>query len=182
MKFLDDLASDSPTPGGGSASALIGAISSALISMALRISIKKGKDIEKSDILKVKDLQKRLTNLIVEDSKAFENVLLAYREKNNEKIEIALKNAVEIPMEIATTSSQVLEIADKTRPRISTRVSSDFECGVLSAITAIKCAILNIEINLKYITDKEWKLKIIKDINNIKSKLESSMSRLQSYS
>ena len=87
-KFLEDLASDTPTPGGGSASALSGALSASLVAMVAGLSYKKGqpesgemKAIRKKALM----IQQRLYRAIEEDAGSFDAVMEAFRLPRDEE-------------------------------------------------------------------------------------------------
>jgi formiminotetrahydrofolate cyclodeaminase len=81
--FLDDLASRKPTPSGGSAAAVMGAMGAALVSMVCNLTIGKTqyRDFEeelKSVLTKAEELRRDLTKMIEEDVQAFDAVMRAY--------------------------------------------------------------------------------------------------------
>src|SRR5579862_7085920 len=83
-KFLDDLASGNPTPGGGSAAAVMGAMGAALVSMVCNVTIGKkgyeGVEGEMRDILQQSErVRRRLTAMVAEDIAAFESIMSAYK-------------------------------------------------------------------------------------------------------
>src|ERR1700720_2959612 len=83
-KFLDDLASGHPTPGGGSAAAVMGAMGAALVSMVCNVTIgKKGHEAVASEMQAVRDesekLRVHLTSLVADDIAAFDGLMAAYR-------------------------------------------------------------------------------------------------------
>lgn len=82
--FLDDLASAAPTPGGGSAAAVVGAMSAALVSMVCNVTLgKKGQEAVESEMKAVRDLSERLrtrlTAMAAADIAAFDGLMAAYR-------------------------------------------------------------------------------------------------------
>jgi methenyltetrahydrofolate cyclohydrolase len=82
--FLNDLASGAPTPGGGSAAAVIGAMGAALLSMVCNVTIgKKGQEAVEADMKAVRDeserLRARLTAMVADDIAAFDGLMAAYR-------------------------------------------------------------------------------------------------------
>ena len=83
-KFLDDLASGHPTPGGGSAAAIMGAMGAALVSMVCNVTIGKkgyeGVEAEMKAVLHESEkVRRRLTDMVAEDIAAFDSILTAYK-------------------------------------------------------------------------------------------------------
>jgi len=111
--FLDELASDSPAPGGGSAACLSGSMGAALGSMVARLTIgKEGyEDVEeffKEKLVKTEELREKIINLLDKDANAFSGVIAAFRmpketeeEKSarSAKILEGYKHATEVPLE-----------------------------------------------------------------------------------
>jgi methenyltetrahydrofolate cyclohydrolase len=83
-RFLDELASAAPTPGGGSAAAIMGAMGAALTSMVCNLTIGK-KDYEaveapvRQALEQAESLRRRLTAMIADDVRAFDTLMAAYR-------------------------------------------------------------------------------------------------------
>ena len=113
-EFLDELASDSPAPGGGAAAAISGAMGAALGSMVARLTIGKEEyagveDFFKAKLEKTEALREKLTDLVDKDANAFSGVIAAFRlPKDTEeekaarsaKILAEYKVAAEIPLEM----------------------------------------------------------------------------------
>src|SRR5258708_33962841 len=83
-KFLDDLASGHPTPGGGSAAAIMGAMGAALVSMVCNVTLgKKGYEGVEAEMRAVRDeserVRRRLTTMVAEDIAAFDSIMAAYK-------------------------------------------------------------------------------------------------------
>ena len=112
-KFLDELASAAPTPGGGSAAAVIGAMGAALISMVCNVTLgKKGQEAAAPQMLAVRTeserLRSRLTAMIAEDIAVFNALMQAYRmpkatdeekSRRSAAIQASLRAATETPLE-----------------------------------------------------------------------------------
>src|SRR5271170_3706127 len=82
--FLDELASGHPTPGGGSAAAIMGAMGAALISMVCNVTIgKKGYEGVEGEMKAVlhesEKVRRRLTAMVAEDIAAFDSIMAAYK-------------------------------------------------------------------------------------------------------
>lgn len=166
-KFLDELASKSPAPGGGSIAALSGALSAALVSMVCRLTIgkKKYREVQK-EIKKIlnasEKLREELTKLIDEDTKAYNQVVKAFKLSGRPDIEKVLKQAAEVPLETAQNCKKVLELAIRVAKIGNKNALSDIKIAKLLAQTGIKAAILNVKINLSLIKDKRFKERVEK--------------------
>jgi formiminotetrahydrofolate cyclodeaminase len=172
--FIKDLASDKPTPGGGAVAALSGSMAAGLVAMVCNLTIgKKGYEKEQKDIKRLRDqvIKKgeRLIELADEDVSAFEKVMAAYKGKGTSKqqrIEIALKYATEVPLETAKLSMEVQKIAKVISQKGNRNAYSDAKTAVYLSEAAISSALENVKINLKYIKDKLY-------IKNIKSQVKT---------
>lgn len=167
--FLDQLASSSPTPGGGSAASLIGATGAALISMVCTVTIgKKGTtesvSREMHSVLEASEkLRTRLTGMADEDVRAFDGLMLAYRmpkATDEEKTQRAaaiqhnLKLATQAPLDCAMVCAEVIAVARRAAEHGFSGVISDAGVGVLAAQAAMRSASLNVEINMPNLEDK----------------------------
>ena len=167
--FLDELASNSPTPGGGSVAALAGALGVALISMVgnLTVGKKKYEDVEE-DIKKIisssEKLRYELSQLIEEDVKVFNNFMATYKmpketedEKKirTEKMQEALIKAAKVPLRVAYKCLDILSLSKEVAEKGNINVVSDAGVAVLMAEAALESAILNVKINLKMIKDEK---------------------------
>lgn len=165
--FLDDLASSSPTPGGGGAAALSGAMGAALISMVCNLTIGREKYAEvegemKNILAKSEALRQRLTELMSEDIEAFDQVMAAYRMPKNsdeekaarsQAIQAGAKEATLVPLAIAEACADVIELGRPTAELGNLNAISDAAAGVLCAQAGLKSAALNVFVNLKIIKD-----------------------------
>jgi len=179
--FLDELASNSPTPGGGSVAALAGALGAALISMVgnLTIGKKKYEDVEE-DIKKIisssEKLRYELSQLIEEDVKAFNNFMATYKmpkETEDEKkiradkIQELLIEAAKVPLTVAYKCLDVLSLSKEVAEKGNINVISDAGVAVLMAQAALESAILNVKINLRMIKDEKARTELSSSIKEI---------------
>jgi len=173
-KFMNETASESPAPGGGSVSAYMGALGVALGTMVANLSShKRGWDDrwkEFSDWAeKGKIIQNKLLDLVDEDTAAFKSIIEAYalpknsdEEKNIREIAIeeATKTATLVPLRVMETAFSgfglIKEMAGKGNPNSVT----DAGVGAIALLSCIKGAFLNVKINASTLRD----IKFAKDI------------------
>ena len=169
-EFGEVLASKAPVPGGGGASALVGAIGTALGNMvgSLTVGKKKYADVEAEMYeLKAKAdaLQKDLLRLSERDAEVFEPLSKAYgmpRETEEEKaekarvMEIVLKDACSVPMEIMEKCCEAIDVIAVFAEKGSTLAISDAGVGAAFCKAALEGASLNVFINTKSMKNREY--------------------------
>ncbi len=170
IEFLDKLASRSPEPGGGSVSALVGALGAALVSMVGNLTLGKEKYADVQDqveeLLKTSEtLRDELQVLIQKDTEVYADVSAAFklpRETEEEKaertarIQDALKIATEVPFEIAEKCLEVARVSETSAEVGNVGAVSDAGVAVLLAEAAAQSAALNVKINVNSIEDEEF--------------------------
>ena len=179
--FLDELASNSPTPGGGSVAALAGALGAALISMVgnLTVGKKKYEDVEE-DIKKIlsssEKLRYELSQLIEEDVKAFNNFMATYKMPKEtedekkvraEKMQESLIKAAKVPLKTAYKCFDIMIVSQEAAEKGNLNVVSDAGVAVLMAEAALESAILNVKINLRMIKDEKVRTELFSSIKEI---------------
>lgn len=152
--FIKNLGSSSPTPGGGAAAALSGAMAASLVEMVANLTIgkKKYEGVQKQAQIISKDaskFSKELLSLADEDTKAFDQVIASYRSKNKAQIKKALLLAIEIPSRISSFSKQTERLGQKIAKIGSKNAISDARSAIYLARAAYKAAQENIKINKK---------------------------------
>ena len=180
-KYLEDAAARLPAPGGGSVSALTGALAAAMGAMAARFTLgkKKFKKVEpqvKSALDVLDKAMERLSQLVDEDTLVYEKVLGAYamsketeeqKKLRNEAIQSALREALSVPLEIARSARRVAETAaqmvDISNPMLITDVGV---CAIM-AEAACQGARLNVDINLNQITDPDFVAEVSEELSSI---------------
>ncbi|MBE6032700.1 MAG: cyclodeaminase/cyclohydrolase family protein [Clostridiales bacterium] len=168
--FAEALASKSPTPGGGGASALVGALGMALGHMvgALTTGKKKYADVEE-DIQalmgRAATLQSELLALIQKDAEAFEPLSRAYglpketpeeQKRKEEVMEMALRVAVTVPLEIMEKCCEAIELMKGFADKGSVLAVSDAGVGAAFCKAALEGASLNVFINTKAMKDRDY--------------------------
>jgi formiminotetrahydrofolate cyclodeaminase len=168
--FLDGLASSSPTPGGGGAAAISGAMGAALVSMVCNLTIGKKKYAEveadlKDVLAKSEALRATLTGMIAEDVTAFDAVMAAYglpKETDEQKaaraakIQEALKVATDVPLACCRACRAVIDLAAIAADKGNLNVISDAGVAVLSAYAGLRSAALNVWVNAKGLEDRAF--------------------------
>jgi len=167
--FLDELASKSATPGGGSVSALLGAQSAALTSMVCNLTIGKPKyaevELEMQALLQKSDaLREKLTGLIKADVDVFNRLMAAYglpketdtdKAARSEAIQTVLKAATEVPLDCARACAEAVELSRIAADKGSLGVISDAGAAVMAAYGGLKIAALNVYINTGSLKDRQ---------------------------
>ena len=167
--FAELVAAGTPAPGGGSVAAYCGVLAASLGQMVCNLTIGKPKyaDVESriSEIrLELERLGVRLRELIAEDAASFEAVLQGYRlakESDEQKaqrsaqIQIALKGAVEVPVETAQRGFDVLRLLRELADIGNANALSDVAVGAQLAETTIRGASYNVGVNLESISDRQ---------------------------
>jgi methenyltetrahydrofolate cyclohydrolase len=165
--LLEDFRSSSPTPGGGSAAALAGALGASLLAMVA--GLPKPRATSDDDLRRLRDagtrcadLAKRLEALIDRDADAYDLVMSAYRlpkvtddEKAQRaaRIQDALKAAIEAPLDVMRACAAGIAIAPVLVEHGNPNASSDVNVGIELLRAARRGAQLNIEINLTTVKD-----------------------------
>ena len=169
-EFSDNIAIESPAPGGGSVAAYAGSMGAALATMVANLSAhKRGWDDKWESFSKIAEkgmaLQKRLLELVDEDTEAFNGIIEAIRlPKSNEEekkarkeaIDEATRQAIRIPLEVMRTSAKIYPIADAMATDGNPNSVSDAGVGALCAHAAIKGAYMNVLINCDGFKDIEF--------------------------
>jgi formiminotetrahydrofolate cyclodeaminase len=176
-EFLDELASSSPAPGGGSVSALCGSLGAALSSMVCNLTLgKKGYEKAGPELRQVleesEELRHGLFNLIEDDARAFNRVMAAFKlpkdteEQKNERseaIQDALKEAVEVPMQVSRQCLSVLKLSRVVALTGNKNSVTDAGVSALVARAGLQGALLNAKVNLASIRDDSFKQKVLEE-------------------
>ena len=162
--FSDDIASDAPVPGGGSASAFAGAMGAALAAMVARIASKKSNDEALRDyIAEMDNLRADFLRLVDDDSAAYAGVAEAMKLPRNtdaekdartERVQSALLAASRVPLELARTSRRLLDAFERGLAKAPPAAVSDIGVGAILSEAALEGAAMNVMINLASLKDR----------------------------
>ena len=168
--FLNELSSKAPVPGGGGASALVGALAAALTHMVASLTVGKPKyatvEGEMNALLQQTEaLTNRFLSLMDEDATAFEPLAQAYRlpkgtdaevAEKARVMELALKSAVQPPLEIMQTCVNALPLIHACAERGSVVAVSDAGVAASLCRAALEGASLNVFINTQTMQDRAY--------------------------
>jgi glutamate formiminotransferase/formiminotetrahydrofolate cyclodeaminase len=193
--FLDDLASDQPTPGGGSAAAFSAAEAAALVTMVGRVTMgkKKYESVEaeiKEIIEKSEDLRKRLTMAIVEDAASFDRLMSAYRMPKGTAEESGIRSraiyeasldAAGVPLQTAQLSLEVLRLAE--RMVLIGNLNAITDAGTAGALcrAAVSAAGANVRINLSGMNDDPQAEKMLDQLADVEKDISMLYAALQNH-
>ena len=180
QNFLAALASKAPTPGGGGAAALCGAVGIALGNMVGNLTLGKKKYAEvQEDIAalnaKAESLREDFLALIDADADAFEPLSRAYGipkddPTRGEVMEAALLAAVQPPLEIMRKCVKALELIADYAAKGSALAISDAGCAAAITRAACEAAALNVFVNTKSMADREKAGEINREANELLQK------------
>ena len=168
--LLEKTAAAEPVPGGGSMSALSGAVAASLTEMVANLTVgKKGYEAVSEEMqaitTKAAAAREKMTATIDRDADAYQQVVAAFKlpkATNEEKaarsqaIQDALKSAALIPLGAAQESLAIMELAGQALSKGNKNAFSDAAVAVLHARTAVLGAIYNVKINLADIKDDQF--------------------------
>ncbi|HVA91893.1 MAG TPA: cyclodeaminase/cyclohydrolase family protein, partial [Chloroflexota bacterium] len=164
------LAADTPTPGGGSAAALMVATGAALVEMVCGLTLgnEKFRDVEPlmaQSREKARGLRANADALRLDDSLAYDAVMAAYRlpkstaeekEARTAAVQEALRGATEVPLRSVVAGVEVLDLAASIVESVNPNAISDVGAGALAARAGAEASALNVRINLLSIKDPTY--------------------------
>lgn len=169
-QFLDALASNAPTPGGGTAAAVAGAMGSALAEMVAALTLSKEKYAASHDAVRpigeaARLAREEFVKLAREDSEAYDAVVAARRLPKDtdeqkavraEKIAAANKHAADVPMRTAKAAVRLLAALPELAAKGNPNAVSDAGAAALLLDACVEAALLNVGINLPGIEDARF--------------------------
>jgi formiminotetrahydrofolate cyclodeaminase len=167
--YLDGLASAQPTPGGGSAATLVGALSAALCGMVARITLASPKFADFHEqaapiVEDADDLRRRFLEQRPRDEAAYGAVVAAQalpratdaeQTRRREELQRALIEAAEVPLETALLATDALALTARIAELRNPNLMSDVDCAMRFARAAFDASTANVEANHPFITGTE---------------------------
>ena len=182
--FVNETASDCAAPGGGSISALTGAMGAALGTMVANLSaIKKGWEDRVGEFSPWAEhgqlLKDKLVALVDEDTRAFDAIMSAFGLPKDtaeqvvirkQAIQDASKYATEVPYRTMQTAYECLPLLKQMAEHGNPNSLSDVGVGALCIKTAVRGAWLNVLINAQGLADKPWADNIVAEAKALLAK------------
>ena len=180
-ELLDAFASSAPTPGGGSAAALSGAVGASLLAMVAALPKTKTGDARERELLDasasaLNEIRRRLADLIDEDTRAYDLVTAAYKspkttdeEKAARKsaIQAALKAATDAPLQTMRACEAALNHAKVVADNGNPNAASDVFVGIEMLRAGLRGAEKNVAINLDSLTDESYRQQVAEEARRL---------------
>jgi len=191
-QFLDALASSAPTPGGGTAAAVGGAMGASLAEMVAALTLSKEKYAASHDAVRpiaeaARLAREEFVRLAREDSEAYESVVAARRlpketeeqkaERSN-KIAAANKHAAEVPMRTARAAVRLLAALPDLAAKGNPNAVSDAGAAALLLDACVEAALLNVGINLPGIEDARFVAEMQKETADLQGEAQRLRSQV----
>jgi formiminotetrahydrofolate cyclodeaminase len=192
QEFLGALASDAPTPGGGTAAAVAGAMGAALAGMVATLTLSREKYAAAHDAVRpigeaAAAGRAELLALARRDAEAYDAVVAARRmpkESEEQKaararaIAAATRQAAETPMETARLAVRILESLPELVEKGNPNAASDAGAAALLLEAAAEAALLNVSINLGGAEDPDFVSRMQKETADIQVEAQRIRSRV----
>ena len=187
QEFLEKLASNLPTPGGGGGAAMAGALAVALTSMVGNLTVGKEKfaqhEVEVQELLaKAEALRLELLSLVNADAEVFNRFMTCYRlpkhtdeekQARNQAIQNAAKEAAEVPLKIAEACLEIMKLAGRIAIIGNPGAITDAAVSAIMARAALRSAVYNVVVNLKLIKDEVYNQAIYAKTEAIQKEAEA---------
>jgi formiminotetrahydrofolate cyclodeaminase len=185
--FLDVLASDAPTPGGGAVAGIAAAAAGALIAMVGRLTLGKAEFAGVADRMRVlvaegDAARSSFLTLADRDAHAFDGVMVAFKmpketdEQKRERsaaIQAGYLDAARVPMKIASEAVVLMELALEATATGNPAAASDAWSGAGCAYAAVLCAMANVEINAAMIKDEAARGVLLDEVTAVRARAEA---------
>lgn len=168
-EFLDQAASDAPTPGGGAVAALAGALGAAMASMAANFTVGKPKFAQHDDLMRrtlaaLAPLLQSLRRGMDADAEAFSGISLAYRlpreseadkARRTEAIQAALTAAMRVPLTVLADCGRAADLLPALAETTNPNLLSDVEVAAIMLEAAARAARVNVLVNARQLRTEE---------------------------
>jgi glutamate formiminotransferase / formiminotetrahydrofolate cyclodeaminase len=194
-EFVDETSVDSPVPGGGSVSALMGSLACALSSMVANLTAGK-KGYEEADqemrtvAAKAQGLKDALLRAVDDDSSAFDEVMGAMKlpkktddeiRRRQDALETATKKAVEVPLSVVGWCAEAVDLVEAVAKKGNRNSISDAGVAALALRAAAAGAALNVLINLPGLADRNYVGKTRRKTADLSARVGSRCTEIYEY-
>lgn len=194
QKYLEELSSSSPTPGGGNVAALCGALSASLGTMVCNLTIGKKKyaDVESEMISLKEKLSSYIDKFITlgkNDNEAFERVMDAFKlpketdeqkRLRNEAIEKSTLEAAYVPAEVIKNCREIISLLETVAAKGNQNSLSDAGAAIAVIAAASEGAFLNVLINYSSLNEKQKASQLLIEANNLNNEVKEEVQSLLS--
>jgi formiminotetrahydrofolate cyclodeaminase len=190
IDLLEAFRSPQPTPGGGSAAALAGAVGASLLAMVGGLPKSHAATVEDIERLAAARLQcarlgDRLAVLVDRDSEAYDMVVSAYalpkstdeeKHARTRQIQLALRAATETPLEVMRACADAIEQGVVVAELGNRNAASDVQVGLELLLAGQRGARLNVEVNLGMLKDAAYVAIVGEEISRLTAAAEREMT------
>ncbi len=197
-QFIENLASDSPVPGGGSAAALAGATAAGLIAMVASLTVAKtGYEEHWDEMASVKEEMDQakdfFLNAMDEDAGSYAKVIDCFMMPKNtdeekacrlQAIQDTLYGAAVVPLQIAEKAADLFKFAEIVIEKGNKNAASDGAVAALMARASLRGALYNVRINASSLKDQERKTNLLKKADGLEKRsaqAESTVLKLMEF-
>lgn len=192
--FLNETASGTAVPGGGSVAALSASLAASLTEMVANLTIGKKKYAAVEEEMQAiaalaSELRASLAERIDKDADAYNEVMTAFKmpkgteqdtQKRLDAIQQGLKNAANVPLSVARDALKVMELAGKVVQKGNKNAVTDGAVGAMTARTAALAALFNVKINLSSIEDDAFVDKLAAVVRDLEARVEKKEKEILS--
>jgi formiminotetrahydrofolate cyclodeaminase len=186
--FLDAAAAKQPAPGGGSVTALVGALAAAMGEMAVNYSVgKKGLEPHQAELktalAELHRARQLMLSLMAEDQIAYEALTAARKlpedsPQREQELAVALLACIRVPQAMAATAVAVIELCDRVVDKVNFYLLSDLAVCADLAMATTRCAIYNVRVNLPDLEDLNAKSEAEETIGQVLSHAAMHIQRV----
>jgi formiminotetrahydrofolate cyclodeaminase len=184
--FLSALASPAPTPGGGTAAAIAGAMGAGLAEMVTALTLAREKYAASHDAMRpiargAAAVREELLALARQDAEAYDEVVVARRlpkdteeqkSRRDERISAANRHAAEVPLGTARAAGGLLQAMPELARKGNPNAASDAGAAALLLEAAVQAALLNVAINLPGVSDEDFVARMRREASRLQADAE----------
>jgi formiminotetrahydrofolate cyclodeaminase len=188
VAFLDAAAAKQPAPGGGSVTALVGALAATMGEMTVNYSVgKKGleqhQDELRAALAELNRARGVMLTLMAEDQIAYQSLTAARKlpdgsPDRDKDVATALMASIRVPEAIAATGVAILEVCTRVVDHVNRYLLSDLAVCADLAMATTRCALYNVRVNLPDLTDRKLRREAEESIEKLLSHAKTHIQRV----